>query len=32
MTIPADGYQYSMVLKVTHRDFENWVYGDRKPE
>ena len=25
MILPSDGYQYSMVLKVTRRDFENWV-------
>jgi len=25
MILSSEGYQYSMVLKVTRRDFENWV-------
>jgi hypothetical protein len=25
MIIPSDGFEYSMVLKVTRRDFENWA-------
>lgn len=25
MILPSEGYQYSMVMKVTRRDFEGWV-------